>query len=135
MNAQTIQQNGQFSSNSAQKSEIMNSTIEINENIDEMQNSEITTNNKRIQSQIQEIRPDTIEKVIINDDLCKVSFRIFTHDQNIEILYNPVRNMFNATKLIQFALNNINKLKTPKIINNIDGISEKKERWEFPTFR
>ena len=105
----------------------MNSTIEIDENIDEMQNSEITTNDKRIQSQIQEIRPDTIEKVIINDDLCKVSFRIFTHDQNIEILYNPVRNMFNATKLIQFALNNINELKTPKNINNIEGISEKRK--------
>ena len=140
MNAQTIQQNGQSSSNSTQNSEIMTNNDKIDEKVLGREKTpqkiseeidENITNNKSIQSQIQEIRPDTIEKAIISDDLCKISFKIFTHDQNIEILYNPVRNMFNATKLIQFALNNINELKTSK---NIDGISEKKKGGNFPPF-
>lgn len=58
-----------------------------------------------LNTRIEEIRPNTLNKVIFSDDLCKLSFNVFTHNKPVELLYNPKRNMFNATKLIQFAIN------------------------------
>lgn len=67
---------------------------------------------------IKEIRPNTLNKVIFSDDLCKLSFNVFTHNKPVELLYNPKRNMFNATKLIQFALENVNR---KILVNEIKG--------------
>ena len=56
---------------------------------------------------INEIRPETINKLIFSEDLCKISFKILTHDTDVEILYNPMRNMFNATNLLKTSVSQL----------------------------
>ena len=33
--------------------------------------------------QINEIRPESMDKTVLSDDLCKISFKVFTHDANV----------------------------------------------------
>ena len=94
--------------------------------------------NTTLDLNFEEIRPDTINKTVLSNDLCKLSFKIFTHDKEVEILYNPIRNMFNATALANNSVISVvegeNKvgvdppslkdlMKTIKFIRFVDRIS------------
>ena len=100
----------------------------------------MNSQNTQIES-ISEIKPDSINKTIFSESLCKISFKIFTHDADVEILYDPTDNTFNAYALILFNLKNdiklsdkltggklpLDKLTTGKfpVDKNIDNLNQK----------
>ena len=49
---------------------------------------------------IKEIKPNTVKYTTINDEMRIIEFKLFD-DKNVEILYNPIRNMFNVSKFIK----------------------------------
>ena len=67
--------------------------------INETDDVELETPTTYTPINIHEIKPTNMKKVVLSDDLCKLSFKIFTN-KDVEILYNPKRNMFNATALM-----------------------------------
>lgn len=90
--------------------------------------------------QISEINPITVNKNVFSDDLCKLSFKVFTHNAPVEILYNPLDITFNAFALILFNLRNefnlsnkltVGKLPTDELTSGklpLDGNSDKSEQ-------
>ena len=84
---------------------------------------------------IKEIIPETINKLIFSDDLCKISFKVFTHDAEVEILYNPIDNTFNAYAIILFNLKNGIKSSDKLTVGNFptdESIDEKLTVGKFP---
>ena len=84
----------------------------IPKSVDLYSHHKLTLKSMSFNIHIEEIRPSTLNKVIFSDDLCKLSFNIFSNDTLIEILYNPKRNMFNATALINKVGVDPRRLKT-----------------------
>lgn len=52
---------------------------------------------------IKEFKPLFLNKDVISEELCKASFEIYK-GKTVEILFNPSRNMFNATKLYNYSI-------------------------------
>ncbi len=76
---------------------------------------------------VREIRPDSVKRTTISNNLVQLEFKLFDN-QNIEIVYNPSRNMFNATKLFTSVGANPKALKeflkAPQNLQYIDEISK-----------
>ena len=126
MNTQLVQTTHLKPTSTVNKSEIDENTIsDLNFEENEKINKIDINDRKSIESvfpdseKFLEIRPETINKIIFSEDLCKISFKVLTHNTPVEILYNPTRNMFNAFSLILFNLrndsNSLDKLSTGKL--------------------